>query len=75
MCGGDGATGWSFEGIGMDVANFSETGAAIIHNIEGDAFSHLIWPTNYCKLTEYGKHQVQKRCYHYSHNKYQFEYL
>ncbi|TYQ15182.1 UNVERIFIED_CONTAM: Endoglucanase [Acetivibrio alkalicellulosi] len=50
MSGGDGAPGWTFDEIGMDVTNFTETGAAIIHNIEGDPFPHLIWPTNYTKL-------------------------
>jgi hypothetical protein len=50
MSGGDGAPGWTFEVIGMDVARFSETGAAIIHSVHGDPFPRMIWPTNYTKL-------------------------
>lgn len=50
LSGGDGAPGWTFEEIGMNAESFSETGAAIIHNIEGDPYPHMIWPTNYCKL-------------------------
>lgn len=50
MCGGDGAPGWTFETVGMDVTHFSETGAAIIHAIHGDPFPRMIWPSNYNKL-------------------------
>ncbi len=50
MSGGDGAPGWTFEAIGMDVTRFSETGAAIVHAIHGDPFPRLIWPTNDSKL-------------------------
>jgi len=50
MSGGDGAPGWTFEVIGMDVTRFSETGAAIVHCIHGDPFPRMIWPTNYNKL-------------------------
>jgi len=50
MCGGDGAPGWTFETIGMDVTQFPETGAAILHCIHGEPFSHLCWPTNHTKL-------------------------
>jgi hypothetical protein len=38
------------EAIGMDVARFSETGAAIVHANHGDPFPRMIWPTNYTKL-------------------------
>ncbi len=50
MSGGDGAPGWTFEAVGMDVTRFSEAGATIIHCIHGDPFPRLIWPTNYSKL-------------------------
>jgi len=50
MSGGDGAPGWTFEAIGMDVTRFSETGAAIVHAIYSDPFPRMIWPTNYTKL-------------------------
>ena len=29
--GGDGAPGWTFEAIGMDITKFAATGAAIVH--------------------------------------------
>ena len=50
MSGGDGAPGWTFEVVGMDVTRFSETGAAIVHCIHGDPFPRMVWPTNYAKL-------------------------
>jgi len=50
LSGGDGAPGWTFEVVGMDVTRFSETGAAIVHCIHGDPFPRMIWPTNYTKL-------------------------
>ena len=50
MSGGDGAPGWTFEAIGMDVTRFAETGAAIVHAVHGDPFPRMIWPTNYTKL-------------------------
>ncbi len=50
MSGGDGAPGWTFEVVGMDVTRFSETGAAIVHCIHGDPFPRMVWPTNYSKL-------------------------
>jgi hypothetical protein len=50
MSGGDGAPGWTFEAIGMDVSRFPETGAAIVHAIHGDPLPRMIWPTNYTKL-------------------------
>jgi len=48
--GGDGAPGWTFEAIGMDITSFKETGAAIVHATHGDPFPRMIWPTNYGKL-------------------------
>lgn len=48
--GGDGAPYWTLEKVGLDPLKFAETGAAIIHNVEGDPFPKMIWPTNYSKL-------------------------
>ncbi len=48
--GGDGAPYWTFEKAGMNPKNFTESGAATIHNIEGEPFPKMIWPTNYDKL-------------------------
>lgn len=50
MSGGDGAPGWTFEAAGLDVTQFSESGAAIVHAVHGDPFPRMIWPTNYTKL-------------------------
>ncbi len=50
LCGGDGAPGWTLETVGMDPTRFPETGAAIIHFIHGEPFSHMCWPTNNTKL-------------------------
>ncbi len=51
--GGDGAPGWTFEAIGMDMTKFAATGAAIVHNTYGDPFPRMIWPTNYGKLAAF----------------------
>nr|MDQ2996264.1 cellulase family glycosylhydrolase [Chloroflexota bacterium] len=48
--GGDGAPGWTFETIGMDITTFAATGAAIVHATHGDPFPQMIWPTNANKL-------------------------
>jgi hypothetical protein len=48
--GGDGAPYWTLEKVGFDPLKFTETGAAIIHNVKGDPFPKMIWPTNYNKL-------------------------
>jgi hypothetical protein len=48
--GGDGAPGWTFEAIGMDITQFHETGAAFLHQILGDPLPRMIWPTNTTKL-------------------------
>ena len=48
--GGDGAPGWTFEVIGMDITTFQEAGAAMVHQVYGDPFPRMIWPTNGAKL-------------------------
>jgi Glycoside hydrolase family 5 C-terminal domain/Cellulase (glycosyl hydrolase family 5) len=48
--GGDGAPYWTLEKVGFDPLKFTETGSAVIHNIKGDLFPRMIWPTNYNKL-------------------------
>jgi hypothetical protein len=48
--GGDGAPLWTLEKAGFDPTKFPEAGAAIVHNVQGDPFPKMIWPTNYSKL-------------------------
>jgi hypothetical protein len=48
--GGDGAPGWTFEVVGLDITKFDEAGAAIRHQIHGDPFPRMIWSTNGQKL-------------------------
>ncbi len=48
--GGDGAPGWTFELIGMDLTQFDQTGAAVTHQLHDDPFPRMIWPTNSGKL-------------------------
>lgn len=48
--GGDGAPGWTFEAVGLDMRKFHETGAAIVHATHGDPFPWLIWSTNNTRL-------------------------
>ncbi|HBI55461.1 MAG TPA: glycosyl hydrolase family 35 [Firmicutes bacterium] len=48
--GGDGAPGWTLEAAGLDMKGFQATGAAIVHNTQGDPYPRMIWPTNYAKL-------------------------
>lgn len=48
--GGDGAPYWTLEVAGFDPLKFTDTGAAFIHNVKGDPFPRMIWPTNYNKL-------------------------
>jgi hypothetical protein len=48
--GGDGAPGWTFEAVGMDVRRFAETGAAVVPGLSGDPLPPMIWPTNTTKL-------------------------
>lgn len=48
--GGDGAPGWTFDLIGMDITKFAETGAAVVHQTyEGD-YPRMIWLSNGIKL-------------------------
>lgn len=48
--GGDGAPGWTLEHAGLDMTHFMETNAALTHNLHGDPFPRMIWPTNGTKL-------------------------
>lgn len=48
--GGDGAPYWTLEKVGFDPTKFPETGAALVHNVAGDPFPRMIWPTNLTKL-------------------------
>lgn len=48
--GGDGAPGWTFDVIGMDISRLDATGAAITHQMHGDPFPRMIWPSNYSRL-------------------------
>jgi hypothetical protein len=48
--GGDGAPGWTFEMLGMDITKFQATSAAIVHATHGDPFPRMVWPTNYEKM-------------------------
>lgn len=47
--GGDGAPGWTFDVLGMDITKFKATGAAIVHQTHGDPFPRMIWGTNNAK--------------------------
>lgn len=48
--GGDGAPGWTLEAAGFHLAHIHETGAAILHQLHGDPFPQMIWPTNGARL-------------------------
>ena len=48
--GGDGAPGWTFSLVGMDIKNFQVTGAAFTHQLHGDPLPQMIWSTNATKL-------------------------
>jgi hypothetical protein len=48
--GGDGAPGWTFDLVGMDITKFQETGAAFTHQAHGDPLPQMIWSTNATKL-------------------------
>jgi len=48
--GGDGAPGWTFETVGLDLTKFDAAGVAITHQVHGDPFPRMIWPTNSQKL-------------------------
>lgn len=48
--GGDGAPGWTMECVGLDPTRFHEAGGAIVHQIHGDPFPPMVWPTNGTRL-------------------------
>jgi hypothetical protein len=48
--GGDGAPGWTLEAAGFDIRHLYETGASIVHQIHGDPFPRMVWPSNSTKL-------------------------
>jgi hypothetical protein len=48
--GGDGAPGWTLEAVGFDLAQLHACGAAVVHQIHGDPFPRMIWPTNASRL-------------------------
>jgi hypothetical protein len=48
--GGDGAPGWTLEAAGLEMRNFAATGAAVVHQVAGDPFPRMIWPSNGVKL-------------------------
>ena len=48
--GGDGAPGWTFDLVGLDIKNFQDTGAAFTHQMHGDPLPQMIWVTNATKL-------------------------
>lgn len=51
--GGDGAPGWTFDIVGMDITKFEETKAAIVHQTHGDPLPAMIWATNYHKFASF----------------------
>jgi hypothetical protein len=48
--GGDGAPGWTFDLIGMDITRLDATGAAFTHQLQGDPFPRMVWPSNHSRL-------------------------
>ena len=48
--GGDGAPGWTFDSVGMDIRKFQVTGAAFTHQEHGDPLPQMSWSTNATKL-------------------------
>jgi hypothetical protein len=48
--GGDGAPGWTFESVGMDITRLTATGAAFTHQEHGDPYPRMMWPSNYSKF-------------------------
>ena len=48
--GGDGAPGWTFEAVGLDVTKLATTGAAVVHALHEGPFPRMIWPSNETKL-------------------------
>jgi hypothetical protein len=47
--GGDGAPGWIFDLLGMDITKFHAAGAAFTHQENGAPFPRMLWPSNYGK--------------------------
>lgn len=47
--GGDGAPGWIFEKLGMDLTKFHQAGAAFTHQECGDPYPRMIWSSNYSR--------------------------
>ena len=48
--GGDGAPGWTFEAVGMDITKFKAAAAAFTHQENGDPYPRMAWPSNYSKF-------------------------
>jgi hypothetical protein len=48
--GGDGAPGWTFEAVGIDLTKLHETGTAILHQLADGPYPRMVWPTNESKL-------------------------
>jgi hypothetical protein len=48
--GGDGAPGWTFDLLGMDLTRFHATGAAFLHQEYGDPPPRMRWVSNYGKF-------------------------
>jgi hypothetical protein len=47
--GGDGAPGWIFDKLGMDLTKFHQAGAAFLHQESGDPYPRMIWSSNYSR--------------------------
>lgn len=48
--GGDGAPGWTFEAVGLDLTHFKATGAALTQQEYDGPLPPMLWPTNNQKL-------------------------
>jgi len=48
--GGDGAPIWTLEAAGFEPERLHASGAAIVHQEQGDPFPRMIWPANYNRL-------------------------
>ena len=44
--GGDGAPGWTFDKLGMDITKFKQTGAALVHQTHDEPYPRMMWITN-----------------------------
>jgi hypothetical protein len=47
--GGDGAPGWIFEKLGMDLTKFHAAGTTFIHQESGDPYPRMMWSSNYSR--------------------------